>query len=262
MGVSLSWTRHVSMATAPTGARTDSRWYQSFRRKCVRSRQGFPVQKCVTQLLALCVVGTVLRLPSVYLPVAAVSVLHCKANSTLNMSLLRLTHAKGKKKKGRGREEVGKLLRRQIPPLFEALMLIHSERTSCLSAYTASLLCLPLCFRCSFFSLSSRLTASFNSVFVFFSAFQLSYLFAFSVSFFNQFHRFLLPTVPRHPINTSLGCATVLYSPLTNISLQDIEFRFITVKQGVAEGGHTCSTNCSRVTGTPPWKLMQHCVDC
>ncbi len=142
----------------------------------MRPRQEFPAQDCVTQLLVLCVVGTLLHLPLVCLPVAAVSVQHCKANSTLNMSLLRLGHAKGKKKKGTGREEVGKLLRRQIPPLFEALMLIHSERTSCLSAYTASLLCLPLCFQGSFFSLSSCLTASFNSVF--FSAVQLSCLFS------------------------------------------------------------------------------------
>lgn len=60
-------------------------------------------------------------------------------NSTLNMPSLRLSHAKGKKG-----EEVGKLLRRQIPPLFDALMLIHSERTSCLPAYTVFLLCFSL----------------------------------------------------------------------------------------------------------------------
>lgn len=39
-----------------------------------------------------------------WLPVAAVSVLHCKASSTLNMSLLRLSHAK-RKKRGGGRWE-------------------------------------------------------------------------------------------------------------------------------------------------------------
>lgn len=61
---------------------------------------GVSSQKCVTQFWSLCVVGTLLHLPLVYLPhrrrlpVAAVSVLHCKASSTLNMSLLRLSHAK------------------------------------------------------------------------------------------------------------------------------------------------------------------------
>lgn len=111
----------------------------------------------------LCVVGSLLQLPFWFIyftnrasPVAAVS-LRCtvKSSSTLNMSFLRLSHAEGKKKKkkGSGREEVGKLLRRQVPPLFDALMLIHSERTSCLSAYAESPFCCffsvcgaPLCF--------------------------------------------------------------------------------------------------------------------
>lgn len=76
---------------------------------------------------------------------------YTKANSTLNMSLLRLSHAK-RKKKGEGREEVGKLLRRQISPVCDALMVIHSEGASCLSAYTGFLLCLSV-FAGLFFSL-------------------------------------------------------------------------------------------------------------
>lgn len=39
--------------------------------------------------------------------------------------------------KGRVNRGGGKLFGRQIPRLFDAVMLIHSERTSCLSAYTA-----------------------------------------------------------------------------------------------------------------------------
>ena len=145
---------------------------------CVRSRNSAPAP------FGLFTSQTVLPVA------AAVSVLHCTANSTLNMSLLRLSHAKGKKK--RGREEVGKLLRRQIPPLFDALMLIHSERTSCLSAYTASLLCFSRRFRGSFFSLSSCLTASFISPFCLHLCLLSNFAFCFvSFSFLEPAHQFL-----------------------------------------------------------------------
>lgn len=49
-------------------------------------------------------------------------------------------------------EVVAKLLRRQILPLFGALMLIHSERTSCLSAHTVSALLFSPRFRTHFYS--------------------------------------------------------------------------------------------------------------
>lgn len=54
-------------------------------------------------------------------------------------------------------EVVAKLLRRQILPLFGALMLIHSERTSCLSAYTVSALLFSSRFRTHFYSPSCHL---------------------------------------------------------------------------------------------------------
>lgn len=86
----------------------------------------------------------------------SVSALHCKKLLNIKHVLPQTQSCRGgkkKKKKGSGREEVGKLLRRQVPPLFDALMLIHSERTSCLSAYAESPLCFffsvcgaPLCF--------------------------------------------------------------------------------------------------------------------
>lgn len=62
-------------------------------------------------------------------------------------------------------EVVAKLLRRQILPLFGALMLIHSERTSRLSAHTVSALLLSSRFRTHFYSPSCRLCL--KSIFLF-----------------------------------------------------------------------------------------------
>lgn len=138
--------QHVSMATTPTGPGSTVADIRASSGNVCRS---FQSEACYA-VASFVVVGTLPHLPLVYLPhrwhlpVVAVSVLHCKASSTLNMSLLRLSHAKRWGERGRGSKEVGKLLRRQIPPLFDALMLIHSERTSCLSAYTATLLCFSL----------------------------------------------------------------------------------------------------------------------
>lgn len=112
----------------------------------------------------LCVVGSLLQLPFWFIYLTnprfacrcSVSALHCKKLLNIKHVLPQTQSCRGgkkKKKKGSGREEVGKLLRRQVPPLFDALMLIHSERTSCLSAYAESPLCFffsvcgaPLCF--------------------------------------------------------------------------------------------------------------------
>lgn len=62
-----------------------------------------------------------------------------------------LTQTQSCKRKNRGRRRgSGKLLRRQILPLFDTLMLIHSERTSCLPAYTVPVLPFFLCLGLSF----------------------------------------------------------------------------------------------------------------
>lgn len=109
-------------------------------------------------------------------PVAAESVQHSGANSTLNMSLLRPSHAtRGGGEKNERKRGGGKAPRETNPPLFDALMLIHSERTSCLSAYTASLLCLSLCFR-GLFSFPSHPASPLPSTlrFVFISSSELS----------------------------------------------------------------------------------------
>lgn len=118
------------------------------------------------------------------------------------MPLLGSSHAK-EKKKG---EEVGKLLRRQIPPLFDALMLIHSERTSCLSACTSAFLSVS-----SDLLLSSCFTASFNSL-CFVLVFELLCPYAFSFVFFFPVHQFLPTSVPWHPIIYSRICHYTLQS--------------------------------------------------
>lgn len=81
----------------------------------------------------------------------------------------------GGTEKGGGGEEVGELLRRQIPPLLDALMLIHSERPSCLSAYTASLICFFSLFP-GVFPFSLSLPHCFLELFFLFSSVPLSYL--------------------------------------------------------------------------------------
>lgn len=87
---------HVSMATVPARARINPTRYWSLRWKWVCGAEG-----CHT-VVELCIIGILFHLPSVREPrrpgllVAAVSVLHCKVGSTLNMPLLRLSHAKGR----------------------------------------------------------------------------------------------------------------------------------------------------------------------
>lgn len=133
------------------------------------------------QLRALYAIGTLLHLPLVYLPYRQelpVAALWSQLN--IKHALTQIQSCKGEKKG----EEVGKLLRRQIPPLFDALMLIHSERTSCLSAYTSAF----LCFRHSF---TLILLYCFLQFFLF-SALSSSYpAFMLSLSFF-QFTSFCL----------------------------------------------------------------------
>lgn len=208
-------------------------------------------------LWALCVVaGTLLYLFFVLftsqaggLPVAAVSVLHSKAHSTLNMSLLRLSHAKGEKKGGR--EEVGNLLRRQIPSLFDALMLIHSERTSCLSAYTATLLCLSLCFR-GFFLFPLILPHCFLQLCFLFSYLPLTYL-----SSLLPPSLFFLTSSP----GSAFSCLLTSHQQLVGMFHRALpstrkrftpgyRFHIYKMKQGVAVGGSTCSADCNWLTRT------------
>lgn len=124
-------THHVAMATTAAGAGLTWPMPKPKAEMCT-----FSAGVCVTQFKALCARGSFHQ--------AGVRLfLQCQCytvNSAQYSTCPRsdsAMHGWGGWKGGQG-EEVAKLLRRQILPLFDALMLIHSERTSCLSAYTVS----------------------------------------------------------------------------------------------------------------------------
>lgn len=121
----LSCAHHVSIATILADIRAEMHLFSAIPK----------VQACSTVIDFLRCRS--LRFAYFTGPVAAVSVFFCKMDSTLNMSLPRLSQAMDIRERKRGG---GKLLRRKILLLFDVLMLIRSERTPCLPHLACAIL--------------------------------------------------------------------------------------------------------------------------